>query len=500
MTREELSKAIGEVDDRYIGETKQQLAPRKKRMRWVALAACLCLLLTAVVWRLWDGSQPSILSLPPEGDNSRPIPPVMLEGVTPKAEALAVAEYPTMAQYPEGEYGGDKYATWQRDLDRQLQQSDGYAEGMEGYYQQVLPFLLQGEPGENRVCSPLSLYMALSALTETVDGDSRRQLLSLLGEMDTAALQTKANRLWNANYRDDGLVTSRLANSLWLSKRQDVTYNSAVVETLQQRYFASTYQGDFGTEAYDAAMQGWINEQTGGLLKEQAGGLRSSEDTLMSLVNTVYFKARWNGFFLPKNNKLLPFHTAKGDVETTFMTATWSEKNVYWTERCRAVEMPMGDGHNAMWFLLPDENSSVEELLRDEDTFALLQQGNRWADRQEMKVHLAIPKFDVASKTDLKENLQALGVKDMFDPDRADFSPLLGEHTGVFVNKIEQAARVRIDEEGCEGAAYTYVESAATGLPPELKELHFTLDRPFLFAVTGPGQELLFTGVVEQPQ
>ena len=58
---------------------------------------------------------------------------------------------------------------------------------------------------------------------------------------------------------------------------------------------------------------------------------------------------------------------------------------------------------------------------------------------------------------------------------------------------------MKVDEEGCEAAAYTVVMVEAGGAMPPDDEVDFTLDRPFLFAVTGDSDLPLFTGVVNQP-
>ena len=60
------------------------------------------------------------------------------------------------------------------------------------------------------------------------------------------------------------------------------------------------------------------------------------------------------------------------------------------------------------------------------------------------------------------------------------------------------AARVRIDEEGCEAAAYTVLGMPASAMPPD-GEIDVTLDRPFLFAITGSDGLPLFVGIVNQP-
>ena len=69
---------------------------------------------------------------------------------------------------------------------------------------------------------------------------------------------------------------------------------------------------------------------------------------------------------------------------------------------------------------------------------------------------------------------------------------------GVFLSRAEHAARVAIDEEGVTAAAYTVMMEAGAAEPPD-EEIDFTLDRPFVFAITSQDGLPLFIGVVNTP-
>ena len=56
--------------------------------------------------------------------------------------------------------------------------------------------------------------MALSMVAETARDNSRAQILDLLQADSIEALRERANGLWRDNYRDDGVVTAILGNSL----------------------------------------------------------------------------------------------------------------------------------------------------------------------------------------------------------------------------------------------------------------------------------------------
>ena len=70
-----------------------------------------------------------------------------------------------------------------------------------GYSTKTVSKLLGGEEAAaNVVYSPANLYLALSMLTETVDGETRAQLLDLLGAEDEETVRTTANAIWRSLY------------------------------------------------------------------------------------------------------------------------------------------------------------------------------------------------------------------------------------------------------------------------------------------------------------
>ena len=115
-----------------------------------------------------------------------------------------------------------------------------------------------------------------------------------------------------------------------------------------------------------------------------------------------------------------------------------------------------------MTFYLPDEGVTVEELLQRENF--LQEAEDLLVDTFEVRVNWSVPKFDLRNSLELNEVLQALGVTDAFDKNKADFAPLTEQP--AYVESVNQAARVKIDEEGVEAAAYTEVDTNAGDAPP----------------------------------
>ena len=486
MKRENMHDTITGVREGPVTEGKK----RPARRRWVCLAAGVLAAVLAVS-----------LLLPTEGS-----PAGVLPVPTARAAALAVAEYPEMAPYPnESVYekeGGtfddvgymEAYAAWNKDVRAQGQYREGCQGAVDSFFAASLPQFLGSSGGENRLYSPLNVYLALGMLAEVTEGDSRAQILTLLDCPDLETLRSRASSLWNVNYCDDGASASILASSLWLD--EGVAFRQETLDTLAEVYYASSYQGQMGSGELNEALRQWLNDQTGGLLENQIGDIELDAQTILALATTIYFRAKWRDEFSESRTDTGVFHGAAGDTACDFMHQSRSQ-NYYWADRFSAISRGLESG-GEMWLLLPDEGVSVDDLLTSGEAAEFLLRSGDWEKEKYFVVNLSLPKFDVSSRLDLKEGLQDLGVTDVFDSGRSDFSPLVEHGEGIYVTEVRHDARVAIDEEGVTAAAYTVIPTAGAAMPPE-EEVDFVLDRPFLFAITGPGgAPLLFAGVVNQ--
>ena len=417
-----------------------------------------------------------------------------------KEYAIVEASYPTMVQYPtasqESPLFSSQYDSWRKDWRERTSASADCQGARDEYYAAVIPALLTGAGDENRACSPLNIYMALAMLAETTDGESREQILALLGCESVEESRALAEKLFKANYRDDGVVTLTLADSLWM--RDGMSYDKKVLETLAESYYASSFSGEMGSDGYNKMLQAWLNNNTGGLLKDYADNVTLEPETLLALASTVYFKATWGQKFNEANTVPQTFHALSGDIEFDFMNQKMSGE-YYWADNFGAVNKYFDMSGGAMWLILPDEGTTPDEVLNNPQLYEMIRKNYDWEDKSYQMINLALPKFDIASDIDLTSALVSLGVTDVFDPQKADFSAVLPDFEDeVWLSKAEHAARVKVDEEGCEAAAYTVLALSGAGMPPT-EEIDFVLDRPFIFIVTTADGSISFAGTVYNP-
>ena len=482
---EKLFEAIGLVDETLLESARVRHRPNWRAI--TAAAACLALVI-------------GFFAAFPLRMGSSSAPPESADGAAP--DALASAVYPVMAPYPiqenyvnqdgsmDDEAWTADYQAWRESVERQKDQPAGYAEGLKTFARTSAAAFLAGHEGENMACSPANLYMALAMLSEATAGESQAQLLSLLGADSIEALRAQAKSVWNANYRDDGLTKSLLASALWL--RDGANYNAETVNRLAEDYYATVFSGEMGSPDYDEALRDWLNQQTEGLLSEQTAQEHLDPETLLALTTTIYFRASWVNTFFSDNTVPETFHGAGGDETADFMRQSDSLP-YHKGETFSAVGLELRSG-GTMWFLLPEEGVTPEALLENEDAMTFFAAPDIGSTQNPL-VHLALPKFDVSSRFSLLDGLRTLGVTDVCDPAKADFSPLGETENGAYLSDATHAARVTIDEEGVIAAAYTMM-AVGEGAPDFQREITFTLDRPFLYVITGDQGAPLFMGIV----
>lgn len=161
------------------------------------------------------------------------------------------------------------------------------------HFTQETGTLLSAE--ENTVLSPANLYLAFAMLSETTDGDSRAQLLSLLGLENTDASRAAGNYVWRNLYGETSTGKTLLGSSVWLN--ESVPYNEETLQLLAEQYLASTFSAPMGDQKTDKAIGEWINENTGNLLQDAAGEIETKPETVMLLLTTLYFKDQWRDEF-----------------------------------------------------------------------------------------------------------------------------------------------------------------------------------------------------------
>ncbi|MBR3382742.1 MAG: hypothetical protein IKG85_06890 [Clostridia bacterium] len=365
---------------------------------------------------------------------------------------------------------------------------------MRGFTEALFGELTKEAGNGNVIFSPANVYMALALLAESTEGETRAEILNALGAGSMDELRASAAALMKAEPIDDGITKCGIANSLWLNN--GTAFNTDTLERIAEIYEGSSYWGDPADAGFTEALREWLNANTGGMLKDSVAQVSLPVDLVAAIASAIYFKAAWEYDYSKDHTDVMPFHTPEGDIDADFMHKD-SVGRYYEGEGFRAYCEPLKNGAGAMWFLLPDEGVSVEEMMKTHG-MEFIRSDKSEAMSANVIVHVSMPKIDVKSDIDLAGALSGMGIRSCFDPARADFSPLLAEDAPVCINAAKHVARVKTDEDGVEAAAFTIFYAGAAA-PVERREVDFVLDRPFAFFITGQSVAPLFMGVVNTP-
>ena len=497
---DKLNNALNQISSKHLSEAENYQRPSRRPYWITAVAAVLAVVIG--ICAAGGGFLPEPgPTLPVLQGNFSDVPDpsgIQKPDTWQLANLVAAPEYPQMVQRPSStEYPNYAeyealYQTWLQSQGRQYNQPNGYADSLEKFFAESIPLFLKAE--ENSAYSPVNVYMALAMLAETTDGNSRQQILDLLGLDSIEELRSQVKHVWNAHYCDDGVTTLLLGNSLWLDS--NFSFHQSTADRLASDYYAASFHGDLGTEEMDEQLQAWLNANTGGLLQEQAKNIKMDPNTVFALASTVYFAADWKNEFYAKNTQDMLFHCGEYDLMTPFMRNLLPYGTYYRGSNFGAVCLEL-EGQNSMWLILPDEGYTVADIL-ESDEYLQLSMTGQCERRGVYEIHLSMPKFDVVSETDLTNGLKEMGITDVFDPTVSDFTAI-SDTPNLFVGGARHAARVTVDEEGVLAAAFTVLLTYGTSASTPPPEMDFTLDRPFLFIISSRDNLPLFAGTVTEP-
>ncbi|MFO7941035.1 MAG: serpin family protein [Bacillota bacterium] len=349
------------------------------------------------------------------------------------------------------------------------------------------------DPDKDLFFSPASISLALAMTKNGAAGETFDAMSKTLGfgEMSRDAVNDGFKDLLTILENPDPKVELDIANSIWA--REGLPFKEEFLDVNDQYYDATTRELDFDDPTARDTINDWVAEATRGKIEEMVEEIRA--DTIMFLINAVYFQGNWSEEFDPEQTRDDIFYREDGEeVQTEFMHAEERTCPYYEDDALQGVALPYGDGRLGMYVLLPSEDENIDDLLADLDAEKI---ENIFSGFSEREINLSLPKFKIEYKKALDEALGDMGMEIAFDRQEADFSRMypVTPDQNVYIGEVLHKTFVEVDEKGTEAAAATSVEIR---IESAMIATEFRAERPFLFAIrddqTGT---ILFLGVVE---
>ena len=363
----------------------------------------------------------------------------------------------------------------------------------QGDFASTLSFGLYRQLGgktDNWLVSPFSLQCALGMLSNGASGETHNEILHTLGLSQYSQEEVNAyfKKLIEGLHTVNSAITVKTANSVW--GNAGVPLKEDFQKMNIENYSAMVSQLDFSDPSAVDQINAWCNQTTEGLIPSILDEVNPT--ATVYLLNSLYFKARWESEFSPEKTQEGNFTTSSGKViKAHFMQAKRMAAYVE-NEWFTSTNLPYQNDSYVMRLILPQPEISIDQVLQ-----ALSESDeNLWKNTILADINLKMPRFALENKLDLVSTLQALGMKKAFT-NGADFSSM--SDISTYISLVQQATRLKVDEEGSEGAAVTVIEGDLMSPLPEEK-VDFFLDRPFLFQILEPATgTVLFMGQVGSP-
>jgi serpin B len=340
----------------------------------------------------------------------------------------------------------------------------------------------------NVLISPLSVAFALCMLQNGAGGATRTVLQDVLAtrdfaieEINNACLKLRSSLI---SSNSENLI--KLANGLWA--HQSLRFLDDFAQTVKHFYAAEVRSLNFNDPSSLTLINEWARDQTGGKIYPLLTRDDFSAVTECVMSAAVYFKGAWAQPFPAGETHKASFYLPSGRTKDVLMMERIGGYQFRQSPEFQMVGLPYGQGRLSMYVVLPAENSTPAELLRQIDD----QRWEKWlTGMKEKQLALFLPRFKVDYEAELDKPLSKIGLSNIFSSE-ADFSLLgLGNQQ---VEKFKHKTKVEVNEEGAEVAAVSAV-MLGRGLPANVQ-----INRPFFWAIRdNRSRALIFTGLMLDP-
>lgn len=358
----------------------------------------------------------------------------------------------------------------------------------------------QSDHTKNIIISPFSAKVILMMLAEMsgINSQTRKELLDALdGINDLHEGRTIFSTAIRSLTETDELNTVKCGSRVFITNQ---VRTSTKLEVIYERSYAAAVQPlDFTdvTKATDTINE-FVSKATNNNLNHFVDK-DAVTDAIVLLVNAVFFDGKWSSPFKPARTEKGDFFVqANAPKKANFMRAKTDYYYFHSTKlKSSLLRLPYAGQKYAMFIVLPDTDSSVDEVLSNLDT-KVLHREMWYLDQQEINIYL--PKFKISYPLNLKPLLMNMGITTVFTNNAS--LPLLarGDQTStnqLLLSQILQQAGIEVNEEGsvAYGATQGQLVNKIGGGTKEFKA-----NRPFLFYIedekTG---NILFAGKVSDP-
>lgn len=330
-------------------------------------------------------------------------------------------------------------------------------------------FLKQIEGNDNTLVSPLSMAYLLSMIQSGAKGSTLNELNIALDNYDLQPMENIDSKI-------------SMANSMWINNRYKNDINNTFATALKINYHSEVLYDEFINADN---INKWVSEKTYNMINELfPSDSVNSADTIMALVNAIGINFKWDEEF--DCNKTLMGNFLDKNVYMMNSNEKYLESD-YYTGFIKDYEKLSDNSQYEFIGLLPkkDIQDVINNLSNDVIKNSIT----------ESEAHIQIPRFKYEyNVNNLKSILESLGIKDMFNKEKANFGGIAED---IYVSSIVQKTYIDFMESGTKAAASS---GGAFDIKSASEEKEVIFNKPFVYLIRKKGSNnIYFIGVVNSP-
>ncbi|ELK27058.1 PREDICTED: alpha-1-antitrypsin [Myotis davidii] len=339
--------------------------------------------------------------------------------------------------------------------------------------------------------SPVSIATVFAMLSLGAKGDTHTQILEGLNfnltERAEADIHRGFENLLHTLNQPDNQLQLTTGNGLFID--DSVKLVGKFLEDVKKTYHSEAFSVNFKhSEEAKKQINDFVEKGTQGKIVDLVKEL--DQDTVLALVNYIFFKGKWVKPFDASETTEEDFHV---DEATTVKVPMMKRTGMYKLHQCHKLSswVLLMDyvGNATAFFILPNEGKMrhMEDLLTKEDLSMALK------NRDKRSASLSMPKLSISGTYDLKAILGEMGITKVFS-NGAELSGI-SEEVPLKLSKAVHKAVLTLDEKGTEAAGATFGEVMPMSLPPNIE-----FNRPFVLVIYDTVTKApLFVGKVVNP-
>ncbi len=346
---------------------------------------------------------------------------------------------------------------------------------------------------QNLIYSPLSIKYGLNLLNDGANGNTKKEIETVIKDLSL----TKYDNIDN--------VLS-LANCIYMKDDFTDSILDSYKNSIKQKYNAEI---NFDSFKDAQNINNWIKEKTLGQIPNILNDkIVQNPNLKLLLINSLAINMEWESPFESTETNGKPFYLENGnEIIATTMNKDYYSFNktcsYYLDSNLTAVSLKLKKyNNNEFEFIAIMPNSDLTNYIKNLNIDDINTISSKCVPVSETEngINISIPRFSFEYDLALKNDLKNIGINEAFS-DSADLSNITGDNN-LFVGDALHKSNIDFSEEGVKASASTVMSilEKSAEFEDENKLIEININRPFLFLIKDKlTNEIWFVGTVFEP-